>query len=134
MPALDNVLQSRYLTRPIVRQRNSVTLVAWSAYESAVAIPPTPDDAWIRQRVLAEAIPLALDSYTLQTLAYFLQDPSTHTDIRAFISEDNTTDEETALATTNDSIVAGFMPRFASTVVSDQQVADWRKRNNKPAA
>lgn len=130
--ALDNTLQSKYLTRPIVAQRNSVTLVTWSAYGSQLPIPDPAEDAWVRARVLAEAIPLALQSYTEQTRSYFLQDTITQTNILQFISEDNDSATEVALSGQNDSIAAAFMPRFANTVISDQQVADWRKRNNAP--
>lgn len=130
----DNILTSKYLTRPVVRQRNSVTLAKWSASQSAQAIPTPADDAWVRLRVVAEAIPLSLDSYTTQTLGYFLQDPATNTNIAEFVSEDNDSETENSLASQNDSIVTGFMPRFSNTTVSDQQVQTWRDRNNAPEA
>lgn len=129
----DNTLLSKYVTRPVVRQRNSVTLINWSAYGSQTAIPSPAEDDWVRARVLAEAIPLTLDFYVTQTLAYFLQDTITQTNIKQFISEDNDDATEVSLASQNDSIAAAFMPRFAKTVVTDQQVADWRKRNDAPA-
>lgn len=133
MAALDNTLQSKYLQRPVVRQRNSITLVNWSGYFTALAIPPTPDDAWVRQRVLAEQMPLTLDFATTQTLTYFLQDTVTQTNILQFISEDNDGATEVALSGQNDSIAAAFMPRYASAVINDAQVAQWRERNNAPA-
>jgi len=129
MPAIDNTLQSKYLTRPVVKQRNSITLIAWAAYTAAAAIPATPDDAWIRERIVAENIPMQPDYITQQTIAYFLQDPATSENIRGFISEDNTDTEEVTLAQANDGIVGAFMPRFAQTTVSDQQVNDWKARN-----
>jgi hypothetical protein len=130
----DNILISRYLTRPIVRQRNSITLANWSAYECATAIPATPDDAWVRVRVLAENIPLSLDFYTTQTLTYFVQDPTTTTNILQFISEDNDDATEVALASQNDSIISAFAQRYADTTINTQQVETWRTRNNLPAA
>lgn len=134
MAALDNTLQSKYLTRPVVKQRNSITLINWSAYGSEIDIPDTPDDAWVRTRVVAENIPLSLDFTTQQTLSYFLQDPVTQTNILQFISEDNDSATEVALSQQNDQIAAAFMPRYAQTIVSDQQVAQWRERNDKPPA
>ena len=134
MAALDNTLQSKYLQRPVVRQRNSITLTTWSGYISAIAIPAAPDDAWIRTRIVAENMPLTLDMSVLQTLVYFLQDTVTQTNILQFISEDNTSDIEVALSGQNETIATTFMPRYAQTVVSDQQVAQWRERNNAPAA
>jgi hypothetical protein len=130
---MDNILQSRYLTRPVVRQRNSVTLVSWSGYVSALAIPPTPDDDWVRQRVLAEMVPLQLEFQITQTLVYFLQDTDTQTNILQFVSEDNDTPTEVSLASQNDSIIAAFAPRYAATVITDDQVTSWRERNNAPA-
>jgi hypothetical protein len=129
----DNTLYNKYLTRPVVRQRNSVTLVAWAAYETAVAVPATPDDAWIRVRIVAENVPLQLDFMTTQTLTYFLQDPTTQTNLRQFISEDNTSDEEVSLSDQNSSIVSAFMQRYADTTVSPQQVTAWRDKYGYPA-
>jgi hypothetical protein len=129
----DNILISRYLTRPIVRQRNSITLASWSAYETATAIPTTPDDAWVRVRVLAENIPLSLEFYTTQTLTYFAQDPTTVTNILQFISEDNDDPTEVALASQNDTIISTFAQRYADTTINPQQVETWRARNGLAA-
>jgi hypothetical protein len=129
----DNPLYSKYLTRPVVRQRNSVTLTKWSAYEVAVAIPATPDDAWIRLRIVAENVPLQLDFMTTQTLGYFLQDPALQSNLKLWISDDNTTDEELTLSDSNDAIVSGFMQRYADTTVSPQQVTAWRDKYGYPA-
>ena len=129
MPAQDNTLQSKYLTRPVVRQRNSVTLVGWSAYVSALAIPAAPDDDWIRQRIAAENLPLSLDFATTQTLVYFLQDSNTQTNILQFISEDNDATTESSLASQNDTIIAAFAPRWARATVTDAQVQAWKDAN-----
>ena len=129
----DNTLYSKYLTRPVVRQRNSVTLTKWSAYQAAIVIPATPDDAWVRLRIVGENVPLQLDFITTQTLTYFLQDPGLQASLRQFISEDNTTDEETTLSDTNDAIASGFMQRYADTTISPQQVTAWRDKYGYPA-
>jgi hypothetical protein len=129
MAALNNTLQSKYLTRPVVRQRNSITLTTVSGSKAIETIPPTPDDDWIRQRVLAENTPLALDSYVVQSLAYFLQDPATQTNILQFISEDNDDATEVSLSGQNETIATTFWPRYAKAVVTDQQVADWKAKN-----
>jgi hypothetical protein len=131
--ALDNTLQSKYLTRSVVKQRNSVTLLGWADYTATEAIPSPADDAWVRLRVVAEAIPLALDFYTTQTLGYFLQDTATQSNILQFISEDNDSATEQTLATTNQTICDTFMPRYALTTVTQQQIDDWRTKNNAPA-
>jgi phosphatidylserine/phosphatidylglycerophosphate/cardiolipin synthase-like enzyme len=118
----------------VVRQRNSITLANWSAYQTATAIPATPDDAWVRVRVLAEAIPLAQDTYVVQTLTYFVQDPDTTTNILQFISQDNDDATEAALATQNDAIMSSFAQRYADSVINQAQVDAWRTRTNNPAA
>lgn len=128
--ALDNIVQSRYLTRPIVRQRNSVTLLAWSDYVATQPIPTPPDDAWIRERIIAENMPLSLDYTTVQTLGYFLQDAGTQQNILQYISEDNDTATEQTLADSNQTICGTFMPRFALTTVTDQQIEAWKEQNN----
>jgi len=129
---MDNTLISKYLQRSIVRQRNSVSLVQWSAYIANEAIPAPADDAWVRQRIVAESIPSSLDAYTLQTLTYFLQDPATNSNILQFISEDNDSTVEGNLSTSNQSICSAFMPRFAQSTVTAQQVTDWRTQNSAP--
>ena len=131
MPAIDNTLHARYFDRDAVKKRNKVTLTAWSASFSAQAVPSSPDDAWVRQRVLAENMPLSLDSAVNQTLAYFLQDPSTTTNIVGFLSEDNTSDQETVLSGANDSICSAFMQRYADATVTDAQVQAWKDRNGR---
>ena len=131
---MNNIIIARYLQRAVVRQRNLVTLAQWSASVVAETIPSPVDDDWIRQRIVAEQTPSQLDNVTQQTMGYFLQDPGTVSDILQFISEDNDTDVETTLSTTNASICATFMPRFAADTVTAQQVTDWRTQNNVPAA
>jgi hypothetical protein len=129
MAAIDNTLQSNYLTEPVVRRRNSVTLTTVSASKAVATIPTIPDDAWIRARVLAEAVPLALDSYTIQTLPYFLQDPSTQTNVRQLLNAWNDDATEVSLSASNETIATAFWQRWADTTVNAQQVADWKARN-----
>jgi hypothetical protein len=99
--AANNITISKYLQRPIVRQRNSVTLSQWAAYTVALPIPSPASDDWVRQRIVAESIPMAMDSITMQTIGYFLQDEATVENILQFISEDNDTATEETLANTN---------------------------------
>jgi hypothetical protein len=128
--AANNITISKYLQRPIVRQRNSVTLSQWAAYTVALPIPDPASDDWVRQRIVAEGIPMAMDSVTMQTIGYFLQDEATAENILQFISEDNDTATEETLANTNQTICGTFMPRFANQTVTANQVAAWRIQNN----
>lgn len=132
--AMDNTIIAKYLNRPVVRQRNQVTLVQWADYIATSAIPSPADDAWVRQRIVAETIPMMLDSVTTQTLTYFLQDGATVSNILQFISEDNDTPTEQSLSTSNQNICGAFMPRYAQATISDTQVQNWRTQNNAPAA
>ena len=125
----DNTLVAKYLQRGIVKQRNSVTLAEWSAFITAEAIPSPATLDWIRQRIVAETIPLQLDNVTAQTMTFFMQDPGTISGILQFISEDNDSPTEQSLSTTNQSICATFMARFALSTVTSQQVTDWCANN-----
>jgi hypothetical protein len=127
--AQDNILLSQYLTQPVVRQRNSVGLNAWAASMSAEAIPDPAEDPWVQQRIVAEQIPQALDMYTMRTLAYFLQDPATVTNVRQYLNPYNDDATEVALSSQIDGVIAGFMPRFAATSVSKDQVNNWYTQN-----
>jgi hypothetical protein len=132
MAAIDNTLVAKYLQRGIVRQRNSVTLAQWGDYTSTLAIPSPASADWIRQRIVAETIPLQLDSYTTQTITYFMQDPATVSNILEFISEDNDSTTEETLSTTNTSICGTFMSRFAASTVTEAQIEAWCTQNNVP--
>lgn len=131
--ANDNLLISKYLTRGVVRQRNSVTLIQWAGYTATAPIPDPADDAWVRERIVAEQIPNQLDMVTQSTLSYFVQDPGTTDNILQFISEDNDTPTEETLSTSNQSICGAFMPRYAMSTVSQSQIDAWRTQNNAPA-
>jgi hypothetical protein len=130
--SVNNIIVSKYLTRPIVQQRNSVTLTQWASYTVALAIPDPASADWIRQRVVAESVPSSLQSITLQTIGYFLQDQATVANILQFISEDNDDTVEESLSTTNSEICSTFMTRFAASVISPGQVSAWCAQNNVP--
>jgi hypothetical protein len=127
--AQDNILLSNYLTQTVVRQRNAVGLNAWASSFTAEAFPPFPDDPWVEQRIVAEQIPQALDNYVSRTLAYFLQDPATVTNILQYLNQWNDEATEVSLSSQIDSVIAGFMPRFAASTVSKDQVANWYTQN-----
>lgn len=131
--ALDNTLQAKYFQRPVVKQRNQVTLITWADYVATQDIPPSPDDTWVRLRIVAENVPLQLDFITGQTLGYFLQDSGTQDNIQQFLSEDNDAATEQTLSDSNQTICGTFMPRYALSTVSAQQIADWKARNGLPA-
>lgn len=130
---MDNILISSYYDRPIVRSRNKVTLAEWAAYIGTAPIPSPADDDWVRQRVVAENIPLNVDITVNQTLTYFVQDPAVVSNINQFISSDNDTATEQALSASNQDVCGTFMPRYAMAIVSQAQIDTWRQKNNSPA-
>jgi hypothetical protein len=127
--AQNDVFLSQYFTSPTVKQRNSVGLINWAGYNSTIAIPADPTDDWIRMRVVAESIPISLENYINQTLGYFIQDPSTKTNINSLLSGYNTEGQEVALSSQVEGVIGAFMPRFADTYVSPAQVTAWREHN-----
>lgn len=122
----NDVLFAEYRKQQVVRDRNSSALLRWAAYVSASAIPATkPDTTWVRNRIIADRMPEQIDGYTQRTIAYFLQDPAVTSNIHQWLNSFNDATLEDTLSNSNDGIIGAFMPRFALTDVSDQQVADW---------
>lgn len=129
MAAQNQLHQSEYLTSQTVSRRNSAALNSWAAGEAIQPIPPTPDDAWIRKRIVVEAIPGGLEAYTNGTKAYFLQDPATQTNLDAYLSDANEDAAEVALDGQMQAVIAAFIPRFAQSTVSQQQIDNWKSLN-----
>ena len=129
MAALNQLHQSEYLTSQTVSRRNSAALNAWAAGEAIQPIPTTPDDAWIRKRVVVESIPIQLENVTVQTKAYFLQDPATQTNIDAYLSDENNDAEEVALDGQMQAVIAAFIPRYALATVNQAQIDNWKAAN-----
>jgi hypothetical protein len=125
MPASDYTLLAEYPKQQVVKDRNYVALNNWAAYTTALAIPAAPDEAWVKSRIVAERYPAQPQSYVDRTMSYFLQDPATQTNIREFLNAFNTEATETALASQLESIIGGFMPRFADIDVTSEQVTAW---------
>jgi hypothetical protein len=122
----DFLLMAQYARQPIVKDRNSSGLIAWSASETAAAVPPGPSDEWVRQRIVAERIPQQTTNYVDRTMSYFLQDPATVANLRTYLSAWNEPAVENDLSQEINAVIAGFMPRFAHQDVSDAQVQAWR--------
>lgn len=126
MAASDYTLLAEYPRQPVVRDRNYVALNNWANYTATLPVPPVPDNVWVKSRIVAERYPAQTMSYVDRTMSYFLQDPATQTNIREFLSAFNTEATETALASQLESIIGGFMPRFADIDVTDSQANDWK--------
>jgi hypothetical protein len=126
----NDVLFAQYPKQQVVRDRNSSALLRWAAYISAGAIPATkPDEAWVRDRLVADRMPQSIDGYVQRTISYFVQDPAVTASVYEWLNAFNSPDIEDQLTVKNDAIIGAFMPRFALTDVSEQQVQDWYTTN-----
>ena len=129
MAAQNQLHQSEYLTSQTVSRRNSAALNSWAAGEAIQPVPPAPDDAWIRKRIVVESIPVGLENATVQTKAYFLQDPATQTNIDAYLSDQNPDGAEVALDGQMQAVIAAFVPRYALATVNQTQIDNWKAQN-----
>jgi len=126
---IDTRALAEYSRSPTAKDRNYVGLLLWAAARVAEAIPAAPTDEWIRLRLVAERIPLAPELYAIRTMAYFIQDPATQAEVRAFLQTDNSDAIEGVLNTLVQEIIAAFMPRFALTEIAQPQVKQWISDN-----
>lgn len=129
----DDLLLAAYPKQQVVRDRNYSALIIWANGVSAQPIPEEkPPEDWVQQRLVAERIPTATDSYVSRTSSYFMQDPTTQTNIRQFLNAWNDEPTEVSLSAQNASIIAAFMPRFAATDATQAQVDQWYLDNGFP--
>jgi len=82
-----------------------------------------------RERLVAERIPVQTANYVDRTMSYFMQDDVAQTNIRQFLNPWNDEATEVSLSAQNELIIDRFMPRFAKTDVSDEQVQAWYDAN-----
>lgn len=127
--AQNDPLIAQYPKQQVVMDRNYSALLEWAGSIVAQEIPSSPDDEWIRERIVATNIANQPQAYVSQTMGYFVQDPATVTNIRQFLSQWNSEEVEVALSQQNASIITAFMPRFAGATISDAQVDAWRAAN-----
>jgi hypothetical protein len=126
----DDLLLAQYPKQQTVRDRNFSALVIWSNAIAAQPIPPDkPPPDVVRQRIVAERIPIQTDIYVTRTMSYFMQDGTTQVNIRQFLSQWNDDATEVSLSAQLASVIAAFMPRFALTDISDADVEAWFTAN-----
>jgi hypothetical protein len=122
----DYRLLAQYPKQQVVRDRNYAGLVAWSAYVTAEAIPATkPDEEWVRERIVAEQIPLQTNVYVDRTMSFFMQDPATETGVSELMNPWNNEATEVSLSASVQTVIGTFMPRFAAQDVNDATVEQW---------
>ena len=126
----DDLLLAQYPKQQTVRDRNFSALIGWSITIISATIPTTkPDEEWVRERLVAERIPVQTANYVDRTMSYFMQDDVAQTNIRQFLNPWNDEATEVSLSAQNELIIDRFMPRFAKTDVSDEQVQAWYDAN-----
>jgi hypothetical protein len=129
----DDLLLAAYPKQQVVRDRNYSALIIWAAGVTAQPVPAAkPPEDWVRQRLVAERVPTATDSYVSRTMSYFMQDVTTQTNIREFLDSWNNEATEVALSAQNAAMIAAFMPRFAATDTTQAQVDQWYLDNGFP--
>jgi hypothetical protein len=122
----DYRLLAQYPKQQVVRDRNYAGLVAWSAYVTNEPIPATkPDEDWVRERIVAEQIPLQTNVYVDRTMSYFMQDPATETGVSELMNPWNNEATEVSLSASVQTVIGTFMPRFAMQDVNDATVEQW---------
>jgi hypothetical protein len=119
----------------ICLDRTYSRLLAWAAYIAAQPLPPTdtaPDKAFVQQRVVAERTPTTANMMTGQVAPYLLEVPNITQDIRSHLNAYNDESTESGLSSEIDTSLAVVMPKYAATIVSDQELANWCDKNGYP--
>src|SRR5262249_27241827 len=132
MTATQNECVAAYPRSQLCVDRVYARTLAWASYITALAIPATPDKAWVQQRVLAERTPSQATSIVMQTIPYLLEVPNTPSGIRDALNAYNDEATETGLATEIDNSLATVMPKYAAATITDYDVAMWCDRNDVP--
>lgn len=126
---------ARFAGQQVCTNRTYSRLLAWAAYTSALPLPPTdtaPDEAAVRQRIVAERAPLQATIYAAQLGPFLMEEPVMTAKVRQHLSEWNDEATETALVADVDTAFASVMPRFADAVVTDADVAAWCDKHGYP--
>jgi hypothetical protein len=126
---------ARFPGQQICMQRSYSRLLAWAAYTSALPLPPTdtaPDPAAVKQRITAERAPMQATTYSAQLGPFLMEEPVMTARVREHLSEWNDEATETDLSSDIDTAFASVMPRFAESVVTDQEAADWCAKHGYP--
>lgn len=123
-------LIAQFPTQPVCRQRQHTALLKWSAYQLALPIPGTkPDEAFVKQRIVAGRITVNPDIYVAQTINGTASTPDIQTNIRQHMSPWNDEAVEAAMDAQVESSLAIVMPTYCAGAVSDQEVLNWYNDN-----
>ena len=130
----DYKLIAQYPKAVVVRDRNSGGLIEWAGYTAALPIPTEkPPPEWVKERLVAEQIPLQTSIYVDRTMSFFQQDPQTQQNVRDLLSEWNDEAQEVSLSAQIQNVIGSFMPRFSDLEISSAQVEQWYTDNGFPA-
>jgi hypothetical protein len=124
---------AQFPRQPCCIDRIYARSLAWAAYTTALPLPPAdtaPEIAWVRQRVLAEQMPMR--SYAQQIAPFLMEVPNITDEVRSHLNAWNDEATETTLATDIDSAFASVMPVFAEAAIGDQEVALWCDKHGYP--
>jgi hypothetical protein len=127
---VDFNLLAQYPKQATVRDRNYSGLLAYAGYVLAQPIPATkPPQGWVEQRIVAERIPGQPQVWVDKSIAWFLKDPTTQTNIRQYLNAWNDEATEAALSDQISSVVSAFMPAFSALEITQADVDAWYTTN-----
>ena len=134
--ALSNQYQvfAAYVQSQVVRDRNYAGLAAWSAAQLAQAVPPNPDDAFIRLLLMAQRVPQTPDQYVQRIAPYMLQVSPIQANICKHVApflED--ADDQAVMQQISDAL-ATVMPLIAASDIAQAQVEQWKTAQGIPPA
>jgi hypothetical protein len=135
MAASQDECVAQFPRQGVCNDRVYSRLISWAGYITAQPMPPTdtaPDVEWVRQRVLAEQLPAQATYYVPMVSPYLLEVPQINQNIRSHLNAWNDEATETTLVADIDSGLAVVMPKLADSTVSDDQVANWCRKNGYP--
>ena len=126
-------LIAQFPQQPVCRQRQHTALLKWSAYQLALPVPAEkPDEAWVKQRIIAGRIAVNPDFYVTQTINGSVSTPDIQTNIRQHLSAFNDEAVEAAMDAQVDGSLATVMPVYCAGAVSDAEVLNWYNDNGFP--
>ena len=125
-------LFAQFPRQQICRDRQYSGLLRWSAFIGASALPPPPaqpSEQDVKNHIVAERIPAAVDSYVQSTLALTVADPGIQTNIRQHLNGFNDEATEVAMDAQVDAALGAAMPRYADAIITQTEVDRWLQEN-----
>ena len=125
-------LFAQFPRQQICRDRQYSGLLRWSAFIGAGTLPTPPEqpsEQVVKNRIVAERIPPAVDSYVNSTISLTIADPGIQTNIRQHLNGFNDEGTEASMDAQVDAALGAAMPRYANAVITQAEVDRWLTEN-----